>query len=51
MERLKCPKQNCGKTVEGYSYDHVRYLLRQHLAAKHPETLDDIVNEAKSNGD
>jgi len=28
MKKIKC--ENCGKVIEGYTEDHVNFLMRQH---------------------
>lgn len=33
MEKIKCDK--CDKVIEGYSKEHVEYLMAQHNLAKH----------------
>lgn len=33
MEEKKCDK--CDKVIEGYSKDHVNYMMLQHKLAKH----------------
>ncbi len=34
MEEITC--EFCGKIMEGYSKNHVEYMLAQHILSKHP---------------
>ncbi len=39
MEIKKC--ENCDKVIEGYSKQHVEYLMKQHQLSKYCRGADD----------